>query len=79
MAASGHCMSDHIRSHFGPFQINMQLFFLNYKMAAIGHFGCPDPISGYLRSIQIFFNKMLAILDVRKSLLAISFHIDTQL
>ena len=46
-------------------------------MAAVGHFGCPKftlyHISGYFRSIQIFyffFTKWLAvaILDVRKSL-----------
>ena len=53
-------------------------------MAAVGHFGCPkftlDHISGYFRSIQIFYfflfflTKWLpvAILDVRKSL-SISF------
>ena len=51
-------------------------------MAAVGHFGCPkftlNHISGYFRSIQIFFwfffTKWLpvAILDVRKSL-SISF------
>ena len=59
---------NHFRSHFWPFQINTQLFFLDYRMAAVGHFGCPkftlDHISGYFRSIQsfifYFFYKMAA-------------------
>ena len=56
-------LENHFRSHFWPFQINTQNFF--YKMAAVGHFGCPkftlDHISGYFRSIQIlFFYKMAA-------------------
>ena len=51
---------NHFRSHFWPFQINTQFFFIFfYKMAALGHFGCPkftfDHISGYSRSIQIFY------------------------
>ena len=42
------------RSHFSPFQINMQLFlFIFFKMAAGGHFGSP----------------IWAILDDQKSLL----------
>ena len=58
------------------------LFNFCYKMAAIGHFGCPkftlDHIYGHFRSIQIFiflfFTKWLpvVILDVRK-FLSISF------
>ena len=34
---------DHFRSHFSPFQINIQLYFLEFvfKMAAGGHFGSP--------------------------------------
>ena len=61
---------NHFRSHFCPFQINTQLFKkLFYKMAAVGHFGCPkltlNHISGYFRSIPIFllffiFYKMAA-------------------
>ena len=67
--------------HFRFLAISDQytIFFV-YKMAAVGHFGCPkftlDHISGYFRSIQIFyfFTKWLpvAILDIRKSL-SISF------
>ena len=58
----------HFRSHFWPFQINTQLYFLFeififvkyfYKMAAGGHFGCPKitfgRISGHFRSIRNFF------------------------
>ena len=35
---------NHFRSHFSPFQISMQLFFLWFfrKMAAGGHFGWPN-------------------------------------
>ena len=51
----------HFRSHFYPFQIDMQLFFFfgNFdKMADVGHFGCPnftfDRISGHFRSICNF-------------------------
>ena len=53
--------------HFWPFQMNTNfvlIFF--YKMAAVGHFGCPkftlNHISGHFRSIQIFllFYKMAA-------------------
>ena len=55
---------NHFRSHFR----SIRNFFLNfvYKMAAVGHFGCPkftlDHISGHFRSIQIFqfFYKMAA-------------------
>ena len=51
---------NHFRSHFWPFQINTQLLLIFfYKMAAVGHFGCLkftlDHISGYFRSIPIFF------------------------
>ena len=73
---------NHFRSHFWPFEINMQLLIFCFKMAAVGHLGCPkftlDHISGYFRSIQIFLNIFftkwlpVAILDVRKSL-SISF------
>ena len=66
------CMSEnHFRSHFWPFQINMQLYlffeifiFVNffYKMAAGGHFGCPiinfGRISGHFRSIRNFLKKI---------------------
>ena len=59
-------------SHFWPFQIDMQLYFLeiSHKMAAVGHFGCPkctfDRISGHFRSIlNLFFleifDKMAAV------------------
>ena len=71
---------NHFRSHFLPFQINMQFwFFFNFhKMAAGSHFGWPkinfDRISRYFRSIRtfdFFFTKWLtaAILDDRISLL----------
>ena len=50
----------HFRSHFLPFQIDMQLyFFRNFfdKMAAVDHIGCPkftfDGIFGQFRSIRI--------------------------
>ena len=53
---------NHFRSHFWPFQIEYNFIFWEicfYKMAAVGHFGCPkftlDHISGHFRSIQIFF------------------------
>ena len=86
MAARPFWMSEnHFWSHFWPFQINTQPTFFKffYKMAAVGHFGCPkftlDHSSAYFKSIQIFlyfnfFTKWLpvAILDVRKSL-SISF------
>ena len=52
----------HFRSHFWPFQIDMQLkFFLKFfsKMAAGGHFGCPkftfDRNSGHFKLINFFF------------------------
>ena len=36
----------------------LRIFFLNYKMAAVGHFGCPKfnfwPMSGQIRSIRNF-------------------------
>ena len=50
----------HFRWHFWLFQIHAELFFLIFdKMAAGGHFGCPqitfDSISGHFRSIRNFF------------------------
>ena len=49
---------NHFRSHFSPFQINTQLFFL-HKMAPGGHFRWPkitfDRISRHFRSIRNFF------------------------
>ena len=56
---------NHFRSHFWSFQINKKLvFYFFYKMAAVGHFGCPkftlDHVSGHFKSIQISF---LAISD----------------
>ena len=51
---------NHFRSHFSPFQINTQLYFLIFvhKMAAGGHFGWTKitfvGISRYFRSIRNF-------------------------
>ena len=39
--------TNNFRSHFWPFQIDAQLFFLNFfdKMAAGGHFGWGDNVN----------------------------------
>ena len=51
----------HFRWHFWPFQIHTELNFVD-KMAAGGHFGCPqitfDYISGHFRSIRNYFLKL---------------------
>ena len=49
----------HFRWYFWPFQIHTELYLIFDKMAAGGHFGCPqitfDRISGHFRSMRNFF------------------------